>query len=115
VRCDNRIIEPAAHRLAIGDRGRFTGEDEEGGLESVFGVLRMAQNPAADAQHHRAVSPYQGGEGGLIAAGDEAREELAIRQVIPAGGMEDLMKVFEGLAQTLCRHADAAHVVPRCS
>jgi hypothetical protein len=40
-------------------------------LKSIFGILVVAQNPVADAQHLRAVTPNQYLECGLVAPSDE--------------------------------------------
>jgi hypothetical protein len=42
-------VQPVADQLAGHDRGRPAGEDEEGGLEGVLGVLLVGQHAAADA------------------------------------------------------------------
>jgi hypothetical protein len=57
----------------------FTGQDEKGGLESVFGVLRLVQNTSSDAPNQSCVSPYERGKGLAIAIGDPTGQELAVR------------------------------------
>src|SRR5262249_35735207 len=71
-------VEPVADLLPRHDRGRAAGEDEEGGLEGVLGVVVVAEDPAADAPDHRPVALHQGLEGGLLATRDEAFQELAV-------------------------------------
>ena len=41
----------------------------------------MLDNAPAQAQDHRAVPLHQGGEGGLVALGREALQELAVGQL----------------------------------
>src|SRR5439155_19905206 len=50
-----------------------------------------------------AVPVYQRLEGGLVAAGDEARQQLAVRQPAPARRGQDPVNVLESLPQAV-RH-----------
>src|SRR5262249_57789946 len=59
-------------------RGRAAEEDEEGGLKSVLGGVGVAQQPATDAQHHRAVPAHQRRERRLVALAGEAAQQLAV-------------------------------------
>ena len=49
-------------------------------------LVRHAQDAAADVEHHRPVPPHQGGEGGLVALGGEALQELRVRRLGDAAG-----------------------------
>jgi hypothetical protein len=44
--------------------------------------VRVAQDPAADRQHHRPVPRYEGREGVLIVSRHERVEQLAIRHFL---------------------------------
>ena len=57
------LVQPAAQGLAPSDRRGLLDQHEEGGLEGVLDVARVAEDAAADAQHHRAVSRHQDLEG----------------------------------------------------
>jgi hypothetical protein len=59
------------------DGCRLADEDDEGGLERVFGVV-VDQMAAADAPHHRAVPVDEGGKGRLVAPIDVTTEQLAV-------------------------------------
>jgi hypothetical protein len=48
-------VQPRADRLALADRAGLAEQHEEGRLERVLGLVRVAQDPPADAEHHRAV------------------------------------------------------------
>ncbi len=76
--------EPAPDRLPMTDRSGLAHEDQEGGLEGVVGVVRVAQELPADAQDHGPMSFNQDREGGLggrrIVPRQEPLEELAIGQ-----------------------------------
>ena len=78
-------VEPASDGLAVGDGGGLLGQDEEGRLEGVLGVLGVAEDAAADGQHHRPVPAHQGREGGVVAAGDELAEQLPVREAAAVG------------------------------
>jgi hypothetical protein len=71
-------VQPAAQRLAHRDRSRLAGEHEKGGLEGVLRVLLVAQDAAADTQHHRAVSAQQRLERRRIPCVAKAREQLPV-------------------------------------
>ena len=58
-------VEPVAQQLGLAERPGLAGQHEEDGLEGVLGVLVVAQELPADAQHHRPVAGHQGGERGL--------------------------------------------------
>ena len=55
-------MEPARDRVAPIELAA-AGQDEERGLEGVLGVVRVAEQPAADAEDHRPMLPHQGREG----------------------------------------------------
>jgi hypothetical protein len=98
-------MEPPADRPTVADSPGPAGEDNKRRLESVFRILGVMQNATTNIEHHAAMPPDEGGEGGLIAVGDEAREELAIRQGTPARRGEYLSEVLESLPQMVRRHA----------
>ena len=56
-------------------------QHQERGLEGVVGVVRVAQDAPADAQHHGSVPAHEDGKGGLVMPGQETLEQLAVRQV----------------------------------
>src|SRR5262249_49457991 len=88
-----------AHRIPLEDGSGFPGQDEEGGLESVVGVVGVLQHPAAHAEDHRAVTAEQGREGRLVPRGDKAAQQLPVGPA-PARRLE----VFEYLPEA-SRHA----------
>src|SRR5258707_846203 len=59
-------VQPVAGVRAPRHRAGLAGQDEEGGLEGVLGVLRVAQHAAAHAPDQRSVPLDQGGEGRLV-------------------------------------------------
>ncbi len=67
----------------------------EGRLEGVLGVLFVPQQPPAHAQHQRSVSAHQLGEGGLVAAGDELLQQLAVGQRVGRVGAGQLVQVSQ--------------------
>ena len=73
-------VQPAGDGLAVGHGGGLPGQHEEGRLKGILGVLGVAQHTAADGQDHRPVPPHKGGEGAVVAAGDEPSEQLPVRQ-----------------------------------
>ena len=59
------LAQPAAQDLALADRAGSTGQDQEGGLERILDLVRVAEHAPADAQDHRPVAQDQRLEGGL--------------------------------------------------
>ena len=55
-----RTEQPVRQRLAATDRVGLLGQDEECDLGGVLGVVGVAGDVAADAEHHRRVPPHQG-------------------------------------------------------
>jgi hypothetical protein len=64
-------VQPAGHRLALADGGGAAGQDQEGGLESVLGVVLVVQDVPADAPHQPAVTVQQRCKGVLSTLLDE--------------------------------------------
>ena len=79
-------VQPIAYQLPAAKGRRPADEHEEGGLERIFGVVDVAQDAPADAQHHRAGTPHQGLEGGIVPAGQEGPKELGIGEAFSLGG-----------------------------
>src|SRR5262249_54878373 len=64
-----------------GDRPRFPSEDQEGGLEGVFGVLRVAHHAPANAEHHGAMAVHQHRERLRVAPGEESLQQVAVGEI----------------------------------
>ena len=82
-RAHGDAVEPARDLLPAHDRGRLPGQDQEGRLEGVLGLVRIAQDAAADAQHHRPVPLHQLGEcllGRLVPTREESLEQLLVAE-----------------------------------
>src|SRR5262249_49717184 len=77
--------KPAGQGVRFADGAGLAGEQEEGGLEGVLGLVGVAQQSPAHAQHQRAVPEDQGGKGGFLALGGETPEEGSIRSWVGAG------------------------------
>jgi hypothetical protein len=71
-------VEPAGDRVAPLDEAGLSGQNQEGGLEDVFGVLLVSQRPLASSPHHRAVPRDQGGEGRLVMPVHIEAQQLAV-------------------------------------
>src|SRR5262249_31971038 len=76
------LVQPAAQGAAVADGTSLSRQHEEGGLEGVLGVVAVAEQPAADAEHHRAVPLHQPAEGQFVALSEEPVEQLAVRGVL---------------------------------
>lgn len=60
-------VEPRPERVTPAQRAGLPGQDEEGGLERVLGVVGVRQRTPADPEHHRPVAGDQRGERGGVA------------------------------------------------
>src|SRR5262249_19349519 len=72
------LVEPVAHGVLPAEGRRPPGEDEEGRLKSVLGVLLVTQHPPAHRQDPRPVPPDEGGERTLVAEAPAALEQTVI-------------------------------------
>ena len=82
-RADRDAVEPGAQPVGVADRQGLAGQHEEDGLEGVLGVVVVAQELSADAQHHRPVPRHERGERripGRVAAGGEPLHQLPVGQ-----------------------------------
>ncbi len=73
-----RAVQIIAEDRPRRQTGGAANEDQKGGLKSVVGVGGVAEHPATDAQHHRAMTPHQDRECRLIAVAHETRQELPV-------------------------------------
>jgi hypothetical protein len=71
-------VQPVGEEVRVPDDPGLPGQDEEGRLKGVLGVLRRPQDAPANAQHERAVPLDQGREGRLVAQGREPMQELSV-------------------------------------
>src|SRR5262249_17939294 len=68
---------------------------QERGLENVLGVVLVAQEAAADAEHQRPVAAEERGEGPLAAAGGERVQELDVGGAVPGLLIDQLTDVAQ--------------------
>ena len=55
-RAQRNAVEPVAQQIGITDRVRLLSQNQEDGLEGVFGVVAVMQKVVADAENHRPVA-----------------------------------------------------------
>src|SRR5262249_25781679 len=67
--------------LARADGDGLAGEQQEGGLEGVLGVLLVGQQPPADGQDQRPVALHQVREGELVVGSHEGAQQLTVGPV----------------------------------
>ena len=82
-------VQPRAQRAAPGDRPRFAGEHQKGRLKGVLGVVVVADDAAADAEDHRAVTADEGFKGRFVPLLDEGGKQLTVRRprrILPQHG-----------------------------
>jgi hypothetical protein len=112
-------MEPTAHGPALADFRRAAGQNQEGGLEGVLGVLVVVKDVLAHAQDERPVPLHQDGEGGGIPVFAETLKQLGVRQVFdclgahrPAEAAKDRAKLFGGHEQSISQTLRLAILLP---
>jgi hypothetical protein len=107
-------VQEIAHGLPRHDGRRLFGEDEEGDLEGVLGVMAVAQDAPADAQHHRPVPPHQRLKRRLVAPRQEALQQLPVRRaaLLPE---REAVKGVDDLGQGAARHVACSSLARRAS
>jgi hypothetical protein len=98
------LVEPAAEGLVLPDRVAFADEGKEGGLEGILGVLRVAQQTAAQVPDHLAVAPDQHLEGSPVAGAEEAAEQFAVGRAVGTLAGGELAQVSEQGGRTRASH-----------
>src|SRR5262245_52988682 len=97
-------VEPVGHHLLRFNRRRLADEDEERGLESVFGVVVVAEDTAAHAPDHRTMPPHQGCKGGIVSLSQERLQQLPIGHPCPVSQQHGSTKVLDDLARVARCH-----------
>ena len=97
-------MEPVPDLAAGPDGRRLADEDEEGGLEGVLGVMGVAQDATADAQHHRPMPAHECLERILILPANESFQQLAVGAPVRVCPVEDGPKALDESAQLAFRH-----------
>ncbi len=95
-RAESDAVEPVAQQVGIADGARLPGEDQEDSLEGVFGVVSIAQKLTANAEHHRAVTSYQGGErrlGGHVSLRGEPVQKLPVGEAHDRAAPEERLEL----------------------
>ena len=102
--------QPSTHGIVPGDDRGLAGQEEEGGLEDVFDVVIIAEDPPADLLHQRAMALDQGAEGSLLPALDKTLQQDCIAHALghrsnPSPGRSFLTYlIMPGSAPTKCKN-----------
>jgi hypothetical protein len=86
---EGHAVQPGGQRLLLANRAGLARKHEERRLESVLGVRPLAQRPAADREHQRAMPLQERREGVLIPLGDELLKQGGVVGLSGAGGMAE--------------------------
>jgi len=73
-------VKPLAKFLRRPNFVSLLGQNEEGCLEGIVGVMGVASDSATNAQHHWAVVSDKSSKGGFVAAGEESAEKSSVRK-----------------------------------
>ncbi len=74
-------VQPAGDRLLLAYGIRLAGEDEEGPLKSIFGVVVVAEHVSADVPHQPTVPADEHGKGVCVLSRGKAPQQSGIRKV----------------------------------
>jgi hypothetical protein len=75
---ESGAMQEAGQRFLIAQTRDSLGQHKKCSLEHIFGVVFVAQDAPAHAQHHRPMSADQCGESDLIATVGEGGQQLFI-------------------------------------
>jgi hypothetical protein len=79
-------VQPGTHCTALTNGPGPAGKHAKDRLKGVFGILFVAEDAPANAQHEPAVPPHQDGEGRLLLLGREALQQSLVGQILRAYG-----------------------------
>jgi hypothetical protein len=106
-------VKPAGQRLPPADGPRLAGQQQEGGLVHVLGVVLVVQQAPRDAEHHRPVPPQEGVEGRLFAPAHEPRQQFAVAGAGQRLGLGQLVEVPDHPVDgCVCHGADPWGMLP---
>src|SRR3954469_1392966 len=86
-------MEPGAQRVSNPERAGLPDQGQEGGLEGILDIIRIAEIIPADAEDHRPVPPDEGCEGQLGRLGVLGREPF---EELTVGELPDGPQVEQG-------------------
>ena len=95
-------------QIRAADGAGLAGQDEEGGLESIFRVGFVAQHAPADVQDHWAVPPEERSKRRLVPPVAELLEQLLVGQLLHALVFDDLADQLQDRAG----HGLGHHALP---
>ena len=90
--------------ISFRDVCRLPGQDEEGRLKRIFGVVVIGENTATDAPHHRPMPLNNGRKCRLVTTADVVLQQLPIGQSCPIPQKHRPAKVLDDLAHLVGRH-----------
>src|SRR5262249_11219713 len=73
-------VEPVGDHFSWHNGTGFAREHYKRGLESIFGIVMIAENTATNAQDHRTVAAYKRLKRRLVLVADERFQQLSISQ-----------------------------------
>jgi hypothetical protein len=101
-------VEPVGDHLFGYDGSGLADEDEEGGLEGIFGIMVIDEDATAHAPDHRAVPPHQGRKRGLLSAAEVGLQQLPVGQSGPIPPQHGPAKILQGLAHPAGLHVSSS-------
>src|SRR5260370_39820366 len=107
-------VKPMADQLARHDRACLTHQHHERGLERIIRVVRIAQQPPADAEHHRAMAAQQLFKCRLVLPADETLQQLPVGLCALPASMCDPAQVVHNSIRLPGGHVDCSDAPTSC-
>src|SRR5438105_3280017 len=95
----SHAMQPAGQGSVFAKRADAPGKNEKRGLEGILGVLRMLQDPPADAINHWTVAADDCLERRLVTAGQRPFDKPAIRMLTQRLGRHSPCQAAQEFAQ----------------
>jgi hypothetical protein len=71
-------VKPTGQGLSLANRAGLSRLDQKSRLQSIFGIMDVAERAPANPQDHRPVPPHEGGERSLIIAAQEIPKQRVV-------------------------------------
>ena len=101
-------MQPTRQGSVFAHRPQSLGEYQERGLECILGILRVQQDPPADAIDHRTVAMHDGLKRRLVTSRERPFNELSVGLVLQRLRRHSARQATEKVAQVCHGHACAS-------
>ena len=97
-------VQPRAEPVRLPQRPGLAGEEQEGGLEGVLGVVRVAEHLTADAQDQGPMPLQERDKGRLVPLRDELLQQAAVALLVRSRRTGQVAEIAKNARQRLTCH-----------